>query len=74
MNIKFNNTMIINPGSIGQARDFNQGSFYIVDLKDKKFENIRYKYDSSELNKKILELNDKQYLIDVLKRGKKWEK
>ena len=71
MNIKFNNTMIINRGSIGQARDFNQGSFYIVDLKDKKFENIRYKYDSSKLNKKILELNDKQYLMDVLKRGKK---
>ena len=66
-----NDTLIINPGSIGQPRDFNQGSFSIVDLKDTKIENIRYKYDTSELEKKIIELDDKKYLFDVLKRENK---
>lgn len=63
-----NDTTIINPGSIGQPRDFNQGAFTIVDLKDKKIENVRYTYDKSKLEKKIISLNDKKYLLDVLKR------
>ncbi len=70
MNRTIKDTLIINPGSIGQPRDFNQASFSIIDLKDKKIENIRYTYNQNGLQKKIIELNDKQYLSDVLKRVK----
>ncbi len=70
MNRNVNGTIIINPGSIGQPRDFNQGSFTIVDLKDKKIENIRYKYNISKLEEKIISLEDNKYLIEVLKRAK----
>ena len=71
MNRKLNDTMIINPGSIGQPRDFNQGSFSIVDIKDKKVENIRYTYDKSKLEKRITKLRDNTYLEDILKRENK---
>lgn len=69
MNKKIKDTTIINPGSIGQPRDYNKGSFFIIDLKGKKIENIRYEYDKSKLEKQIISLNDKKYLLDVLKRG-----
>lgn len=71
MTKEVNDTLIVNPGSIGQPRDHNKGSFSIVDLKDKKVENIRYTYEKSLLEKKILELNDNQYLQNVLKRKQK---
>jgi predicted phosphodiesterase len=67
---KINDTIILNPGSIGQPRDFNEGSFSIVDLKDKKIETIRYQYDTSKLEKRIISLNDNNYLLEVLKRAK----
>lgn len=70
MNKRVNDTIVINPGSIGQPRDYNEGSFMIIDLKDKKIENIRYKYKKKELEKKVIELNDNKYLLDVLKREK----
>ncbi len=66
-----NDTLIVNPGSIGQPRDYNKGSFSMIDLKDKKVENIRYRYKKSQLEKRIIELNDNKYLQDVLKREEK---
>ena len=71
MNKRINDTIVINPGSIGQPRDFNQGSFSIVDLKEQKVENVRYEYDKSRLEKMIVKLKDKKYLLDVLQREKK---
>jgi len=71
MTKKVNDTLIVNPGSIGQPRDYNKGSFSIIDLKDKKVENIRYTYEKSQLEKKITKLEDNKYLQDVLKREKK---
>ncbi len=68
---KIDDTLIVNPGSIGQPRDYNKGSFSMVDLKDKKVENIRYTYKKSQLKKRIIELNDNKYLQDVLKREEK---
>ncbi len=71
MTKKVNDTLIVNPGSIGQPRDYNKGSFSMVDLKDKKVENIRYTYEKSQLEKRITELEDNKYLQDVLKREEK---
>jgi putative phosphoesterase len=71
MKKKINDTFIINPGSIGQPRDFNQGSFSIVNLEEKKFENVRYDYDKSKLVEMIVTLKDKNYLLDVLERERK---
>lgn len=71
MERKIQDTLFINPGSVGQPRDHNQGSFSIVDLKNIKVENVRYDYDRSGLEKKILELDDNPYLLKVLQRGKK---
>lgn len=68
MKIEFNNTLVLNPGSIGQPRDCNKGSFMIVDTKDKKVENIRYEYNKKDLIDDIIILNDNKYLIDILKR------
>ena len=71
MTKKINDTLIVNPGSIGQPRDYNKGSFSMIDLKDKKVENIRYIYQKSQLEKKIIQLDDNKYLYEVLKREKK---
>lgn len=68
---KIGETLIINPGSIGQPRDFNKGSFAIVDTREKKVEHIRYDYKRLELEKKIEMMQDKRYLIDVLQREAK---
>lgn len=68
-----NKTLILNPGSIGQARDFNEGSFMIVDINeidDTKVEHIRYEYNKKKLIQNIINLNDNEYLINVLKREK----
>lgn len=70
MERKIQDTLFVNPGSIGQPRDFNKGSFSIVDLKNIKVENVRYDYDRSKLEKMILELGDNDYLLKVLKRTK----
>lgn len=70
MERKIRDTLFVNPGSIGQPRDFNKGSFSIVDLKNIKVENVRYDYDRSKLEKMILELGDNDYLLKVLKRTK----
>ncbi len=61
---------IINPGSIGQPRDFNKGSFSIVDINNIKVENIRYEYKKEKLTKTVIKLNDNKYLKDVLEREK----
>lgn len=68
---KVGETLIVNPGSIGQSRDFNKGSFAIVDTQDKKVEHIRYAYNRLELEKKIETMQDNRYLFDVLQREAK---
>lgn len=68
MKKEVNDTLILNPGSIGQPRDYNQGSFIIVDTEDKKVENIRYEYNKKSLIDTVIASNDNKYLIDILKR------
>lgn len=68
MQRKYKDCTIINPGSIGQPRDYNQASFSIVDVKNIYIQNIRYTYNSKKLQKKVTELKDNQYLLDILKR------
>jgi putative phosphoesterase len=66
--------LFINPGSIGQPRDFNKGSFSIVDLISLKIENIRYEYDKNMLLKVIKKVNDREYISNILKRVSNEEK
>jgi len=70
---KFNDTIIINPGSLGQPRDGLGFSYCIFDFKtlDAEFKTVRF--DKTELVKKI-EYNEhdtriKNYLISILFRG-----
>lgn len=70
MQRRIGNTIIVNPGSIGQSRDYGKGSFSLIDLKYKKIENIRYEYDKNKLEKDIRLYDNKKYLLDVLKRKK----
>lgn len=70
MNKRVEDTIIINPGSIGQPRDYNLGSFTLVDLKTKKIDNVRYEYNKKELKNKIIQLKDNKYILDVLERVK----
>lgn len=73
MKREINDTLVLNPGSIGQPRDYNKGSFMIVDTNNKKVENIRYKYNKKDLINTAIALNDNKYLIDILKRDKNEE-
>ena len=68
MNKNINNTIIINPGSIGQPRDYNQPSFAVIDTISKHTELVRYDYDTTSLKKDILLLDDDKYLIKILDR------
>lgn len=64
-------TRIINPGSCGQPRDFNQSSFALLDIGRNRLSFKRVCYNSSALIKDILKHKEKNsYLIDVLKRPK----
>lgn len=68
MKREINDTLVLNPGSIGQPRDYNEGSFMIVDTNDKMVENIRYKYNKRDLIDTVIALDDNKYLIEILKR------
>ncbi|MCD8553156.1 metallophosphoesterase family protein [Seleniivibrio sp.] len=62
---------LINPGSVGQPRDHNKGSFAVVDTTAKKHEHVRYEYDRAPLFSMIEKLNDHKYLAEVLMREEK---
>ncbi|MGE4466057.1 metallophosphoesterase family protein [Sphaerochaeta sp.] len=62
---------LINPGSVGQPRDHNKGSFAVVDTAAKKHEHVRYEYDRAPLFAMIEKLNDHKYLAEVLMREEK---
>jgi len=63
-------TIIVNPGSIGQPRDYSYGSFAMVHLEDKKIEHVRYNYPKSKLINTVKKLKDNEYLYKVLQRKK----
>jgi len=67
---KINNKYIINPGSIGQSRDHNKGSFAIVDILNKEVEHIRFNYPKKRLKTSVIINRDRSYLLEVLKRVK----
>ncbi|MBU2541477.1 MAG: metallophosphatase family protein [Candidatus Omnitrophica bacterium] len=60
---------VLNPGSCGQPRDFNQPSFAILDSKSGKVEFRRAEYDRRPLIKDLLRYSESnKYLFDVLER------
>lgn len=72
MKKKYKDTTIINPGSIGQPRDYNEPSFCIVDFASNKVETVRFKYNKDKLNEDILKYDRNNiYLSDILNRTKK---
>jgi len=60
--------LVINPGSIGQPRDYNKPSFVVVDTSSKNTEFVRYNYEQESLKKDILILSDNEYLTKILNR------
>lgn len=62
---------IINPGSVGQPRDYSQSSFAVLDL-DKNFvEFKRVEYNVDLLVNSMMQRNEEnEYLFNVLKREK----
>lgn len=62
-------TLIVNPGSLGQPRDGKGSCYLVLDIIDKKLEFYTIKYDNTELYKQI-DLYDKELakLKDVLER------
>ena len=62
---------LINPGSIGQPRDFDsRSSCLIFDDKTNKIEHIRVAYDIKKTQKEILDASLPKILADRLSRGK----
>jgi predicted phosphodiesterase len=52
---KFDNGLIINPGSVGQPRDYNpRASYVVLDLVNKECSIERIKYDWQEVMSKII--------------------
>ncbi len=69
---RINNSMIVNPGSVGQPRDVDtRASFAILNTEKRSFEIQRVKYPIDEVISRIKELNlDKKYekwIIALLK-------
>ncbi len=68
---KIGNLTIINPGSCGQPRDYNnKASCAIFDTKSKKAKIIRVKYDISKVLKALEKQNFDKKLGAMLKTGK----
>lgn len=64
------NCMIVNPGSLGQPRDGNGFSYYIVDFTTGMIERRSVAFDLSPLFREIKKNDmDIPYLTDVLKRN-----
>jgi putative phosphoesterase len=64
-------TLIINPGSCGQPRDYDsRASYAVLDTDTRTAEIKRVKYDYEKVIEEIRKKNMDQTLIDVLKRTK----
>ena len=64
-------TRFINPGSIGQPRDCNEGSFAVVDLIRDHIEIIRFEYDTDSVINQVKAVKEKHsYLEQVLLRSR----
>lgn len=71
MDRKEGGVRVVNPGSCGQPRDFNQPSYATIDLESGKVEFKRVQYDINLMVKDVLRRKEKNpYLIEVLKRTK----
>lgn len=69
MNIKARGVRIINPGSCGQPRDYNQPSYAMLELKSGVVEFKRVQYNTGLMIKDILKYKEKNfYLTEILKR------
>lgn len=66
---KVGKMMVVNSGSVGQPRDYdNRASYAILDTKNKKIEIKRIKYDVEKTIKKIQKLGFDPELAEVLTR------
>lgn len=69
---KVGKMMVVNPGSVGQPRDYDpRASYAILDTKSKKIEIKRLKYNTEETIRKIEKLGFDPELKDVLLRKRK---
>ena len=68
---KLNKTMIVNPGSVGQPRDWNpQSSYAIMDVLNKTVEFKRVPYNVEQYQKKLKEMDWPEQLISILSRSR----
>lgn len=72
MRRRYNDTIVINPGSIGQPRDTGKSSFYIIDIANKIEEKVMFTYNKEKLLKDVEKYDpNNKYLRDVLIRDRK---
>ena len=68
---RMGNIYIINPGSCGQPRDYNQPIYATLDVPSGKIKFIRVEYNKKPLINDIIRHSEKnKYLINILKRTK----
>ena len=66
--------MIVNSGSVGQPRDYdNRASYAILDTKNKKAKIERIRYDFEKTIRKIKKLKFSPQLIEILRRKRQVE-
>ena len=62
--------MIINPGSVGQPRDYNPAaSFGMYDSESRTFKILRVPYDVARTQQKMRDANLPEHLIERLTLG-----
>ena len=67
---KFNNGMVVNPGSVGQPRDGDpRASYSILDTEKKTIDNYRIDYDLDLLERRFRLTKLPNWLIERLRRG-----
>jgi predicted phosphodiesterase len=71
MQIASGNGFVVNPGSIGQPRDWNpKASYLLFDTEASKFEFRRVSYDVESLQKRLKQLAWDEPIIKILNRVK----
>ena len=71
MQVKCGNGFVINPGSVGQPRDWNPKASYVVfDSRTTEFKFYRVAYDVKKYQKKLSEENWSKEMIMILSREK----
>jgi len=71
LNLNYKEKEIVNPGSVGQSRDGNPMSSYLVfDSEKKEFNLYRVKYDIEKVQQKMMIAGLPQFLIDRLTFGR----